>query len=204
MPQFLLHQLRQGHTENANCALCGLEEVQVRRYLEGVGNDGVNNIPLRQRLARLGGYCPAHCEQFSRLTHLLSVAILLEDFVKARLERARAGKRPIPIRCEACDVALKARAAFQDAVRRHRRTDLLHETLLAMPLCLTHLEIVCRFVPPEVRVQLVARHDALLKDLAEVVRKHDYRFTHEPMSPQETGSVPAALRLLGAPPRREE
>lgn len=203
MPQFLLRQLQEGHTENTTCALCGLEEMQVRRYLEGVGNDGVNNIPLRQRLTRLGGYCPAHCEQFSRLTHVLSVAILLEDFVKARLERARAGKRPIPIRCEACDVAKRARSAVQDALKRHRKVELLHNRLLAIPLCLSHLEIVCRLAPPEVRQQLVARHDPLLNDLAEVIRKHDYRFTHEAISPQESASVQTALRLLRAEPTSE-
>jgi hypothetical protein len=196
-PEAFWHQLRVARERDAGCSLCGLERYQARRYLEGIASDGVNDPPLRDRLVRQGGYCVRHSREFVALSLLLPSAILLEDVVGYRLRHARQGKRANKLHCAACEVEHKVRTAIAKSVRRHRHEAVLHELLLAGTLCLPHLELVCPELPEPVRQKLIDAHQGLLHDLAEVIRKHDYRFTHEPISAAESASVKAALALLG-------
>lgn len=200
MPEAFLHQLKVARARGAGCLLCGLERYQARRYLEGISNDGVNDPPLRDRLVRQGGYCARHSREFVALSLLLPSAILLEDVIGYRLRQARQGKRPKPLHCAACKVERQTRAALLQSIRRYRHETALHALLLDGTLCLRHLELIGPSLPEPVRAQLVDRHRELLTDLAEVIRKHDYRFTHEAISAKESASVQAALALLDGDP----
>ena len=197
MSDWLLRHIEIGSEASSLCALCGLEGHAARRYLEGVANDGVNNIPLRGRLARKGGYCGRHCEVFVKEAHLLSGAILLEDFLERRLENAAAG-RTTRITCEACEAEADMRRAVVTSLKRSRKDEALHEALQKTPLCLTHLELVCAALP-KARERLIERHRDLRARLAEVVRKHDYRFSGS-VTKEEARSVREALELFGPTP----
>lgn len=192
----LLRQLDEGEAHAPSCALCGLMSFQAERYLTGVANDGVNNIPLRQRLTRQGGYCARHCAWLQANTHLLLVAILLNGFLKTRLERARAGKKPVKLRCEACVVEAQTSERLVRAVKRHCKEAELGQRLERLPLCLTHLEALCGVLPKAMRLQLTQRHKPLLENLGEVIRKHDYRFNPEKITTAEVGSVKRVLELF--------
>ena len=128
MSDWLLRQIEIGSEVSSTCALCGLFGHAARRYLEGVANDGVNNIPLRQRLTRKGGYCGRHCEVFLEEAHLLSSAILFEDFLERRLKNALAG-RTTRITCEACGAEADMRRAVRSSLKRGRRDTELLEVL---------------------------------------------------------------------------
>ena len=194
MSDWLLRQIEVGSEVSSTCALCGLEGHAARRYLEGVANDGVNNIPLRGRLARKGGYCGRHYKVFASEAHLLSSAILLEDFLGRRLETAAAG-RTTRVTCEACEAEADMRRAVRTSLKRSRKDTELHEALERTPLCLTHLELVCAALPREARERLVEKHRDLRARLAEVVRKHDYRFSGT-VTQEEARSVREALALF--------
>lgn len=197
-PSYLLHDLEEAEDQTEGCILCFLERRQVTRYLGGVAGDGVNNIPLRQKLAARGGYCATHSADFAALASPLSAAILLESFLQERLERAGRGKPPVTLRCEACEVGATARQTYAKTIRRNRRSPDVQTVLLNGKLCLDHLELLCRFLPAEVRNTLVAQHDDLLQNLAELIRKHDYRFQGETVNQAEKRSVKDALIVLGS------
>lgn len=193
----LLSTLAEARAHTEACVLCFLERRQVTRYLTGVAADGVNNVPLRRKLAARGGYCAPHSAEFAALASPLSAAVLLEAFVKERLERAASGKRPVRLRCEACEVGVKARDGFIKTVERNRNSLEVRTSLLQSNLCLDHVERLCRFLPSDVRGAFTAQHDGLLHDLEEVIRKHDYRFQGEGVTDAEKASVKKALTLLG-------
>lgn len=195
-PHFLLNELQEAAAKAEGCLFCWLESHQVDRYLTGVANDGVNNIPLRQKLAARGGYCAFHCARFAELASPLPTAILLESFLKQRLTNAEKGKRPTKINCEACEVAQKTQQTFAKNVRQHRKSPEIQELLLQTGFCLDHLELVCQQLPDTVRQGLISKHDDLRRNLAELIRKHDYRFTDETISEAEKGSLPDALALF--------
>ena len=201
-PSYLLHDLEDALNQTEGCILCFLERRQVARYLGGVAADGVNNIPLRQKLTLRGGYCAPHSAEFAAMASPLSAAILLAAFVTERLERAAQGKRPTPLRCEACEVGAKTRQSYVKSVAKNGKSPEVQKILLDGNLCLNHLEPLCRHLPAGVRDALVAQNDKLLKNLAELVRKHDYRFQAETITEAEKGSVKDALRLLGS--RKED
>ena len=197
-PSYLLHDLEDALNQTEGCLLCFLERRQVARYLGGVAADGVNNIPLRQKLTARGGYCAPHSAEFARLASPLSAAILLAAFVTERLERAAQGKRLVPLRCEACEVGVKTRQSYVKSVAKNGKSPEVQKILLDGNLCLDHLEPLCRRLPADARDALAAQNDKLLKNLAELVRKHDYRFQAETITEAEKGSVKDALGLLGS------
>lgn len=195
MPAAFLHRLAQAAEVTDGCLLCWLEGYQVERYLTGVASDGVNNIPLRLKLARRGGYCAPHTRAFARIANPLSGAILLESFLKQRLTSAGAGNRPTRLDCEACEIATKARRNLAKNIKRHRSNAALQTRLGEARLCLEHIELACRALPLAARQAIIQRHDALRGHLAEVIRKHDYRVT-EAMTEDEKQSIARALELF--------
>ncbi len=197
-PSYLLHDLEGASEKTQDCILCFLERRQVARYLTGVANDGVNNVPLRQKLALRGGYCAAHSAEFAALASPLSAAILLNAFITDRLKRAANGKRPVPLRCEACEVGVKTRQSYVKSVGKNGKSPEVQKILLDGNLCLDHLELLCRRLPAGLRSALVAQRDDLLQHMAELIRKYDYRFQDETITEAEKRSIKAALSLLGS------
>lgn len=170
-------------------------DARAQRYLRGIAQDGVNDIPLRQRLRRAGGYCQRHGLMFAEDSLLLPAAILLQDILQTRLERiARGDKRPIV--CEVCQLEQTYAKQVIRFVKRKRRSADIHARVLALPWCLTHLEALAHVLPKPVRAQLVDRFAATNTHLSEVIRKHDYRFVNETISKQERDSVRVVLEHL--------
>ena len=200
-PDYLLRELEAAHDAAKDaamsCSLCWLEQRQVTRYLTGVANDGVNNIPLRQKLAERGGYCATHCHDFAEIANPLSGAILLEAFLSLRLKRSLNGKRPVKLRCEACEAAEKTRQTFHKNIKQHRKSEKVQQVLTEADLCLMHLELVCQVLPGTARERLVSEHNDLSENLSELIRKHDYRFSDESLTEAEKRSIAGALELFG-------
>ncbi len=194
MSNALLHSLQD--LDPVGCLLCTYEKHQARRYLLGIANDGINDPPLRIRLRSKGGFCGRHTEAFVDEARVLSSAILLEAMLGHRLERARFGKRPITVNCEACEVEFRTRDNIAKSIKRSREDTALVDYLFNSELCVGHLELICQQLPEPSRHRFVDKHFQLMLNLAEVIRKHDYRFVSEGISEEETQSVKQALNLL--------
>lgn len=190
----LLHSLQDLNA--TGCLFCAYERHQARRYLLGIANDGINDPPLRIRLRNKGGFCERHTEEFVEEARVLSSAILLEAMLLYRLERSRSGKRPVVVDCEACEVERKTRDNLAKSVRRGREDKAFLDYLLQTKLCVGHLELVCHQLPEHARHPFVDKHYQLMQNLAEVIRKHDYRFVSEGINDEETQSIKEALDLL--------
>jgi hypothetical protein len=193
MSSAFLHSLQD--LKVTGCLLCAYEKYQARRYLSGIANDGINDPPLRIRLRNKGGFCGRHTEEFVGEARVLSAAILLEAMLSYRLERARFGKRPITVNCEACEVEVKTRDNLAKSIKRSREDKELMDYLFQSELCVGHLELVCQQLPEPARHRFVDKHFQLMQNLSEVIRKHDYRFVSEGISEEETQSIKQALAL---------
>jgi hypothetical protein len=190
----LLHSLQDLNA--TGCLLCTYERHQARRYLLGIANDGINDPPLRIRLRNKGGFCGRHTEEFIEQARVLSSAILLEAMLSHRLERARFGKRPVTVKCEACEVELKTRDNVAKSIKRSRDDVALLEFLFQGEVCVGHLELICQQLPEPSRHRFIDKHFQLMQNLSEVIRKHDYRFVSEGINEEETQSIKQALNLL--------
>jgi hypothetical protein len=194
MSSSLLHSFQD--LKAIGCLLCAYEKHQARRYLLGIANDGINDPPLRVRLRNKGGFCGRHTEEFVEEARVLSSAILLEAMLSYRLERARFGKRPVTVNCEACEVEEKTRDNLAKTIKRSRGDKTLLDYLFQSELCMGHLELICQQLPEQERYHFVDKHYQLIQNLSEVIRKHDYRFVSEGISEEETQSIKQALDLL--------
>lgn len=190
----LLHSL--ADLKTSECHFCAYEQHQSKRYLEGIANDGVNDPPLRRRLRHKGGFCQRHLKVFASQARILSSAILLEDLLNHHLERARLGKAPRPVNCEACQTEQITREHLAKTIRRTKDDPTVVYLLLKQDLCMTHLELVTQQLHERQRYAFLDKYQQLLNNLSEVIRKHDYRFVSEGISEEETWSVSAAIKHL--------
>ncbi len=192
----LLHSLKE--LRSSGCHLCAYERFQAQRFLEGIANDGINDPPLRQRLRQKGGFCPRHLEVFVDHARVLSSAILLEDLVSHRIERSRLGKASIPTHCEACDIERKTRDNLAKSIRRSKEDRQFLNFLQEQHLCLSHIELITHQLPEIMRYPFSEKYQQVLDHLAEIIRKHDYRFIAEGIGDEETKSIQKALGLLSS------
>lgn len=193
----LLHELQEAAARSPACLLCELEQQQAEGYLEGIIADGVNDPKLRAELRARGGYCAPHLTRFLTLAHPLAAAIVLQDLLELRLARVSQGKAMGRLRCPACEVETRARKSLVASLKKRRDDAAVEAALRRASLCVLHLELAAQAVPA-LRESLARRHDALLAALAELVRKHDYRFAHEAISDAEKASLAETARLFGA------
>ncbi len=208
------------------CPVCRGADRAAWRYVEAILWESVNDPPIRARLRAAHGFCRDHgfmaiavCKERGLASGL---ATMYEDFIRRvtdeAMKSARSrGKRPrgrgrsedlaplVP--CPAC--------ASADAVA----TNYLHILAVAPEdspaikaamssgrrLCFRHLRRGLDVVSAD-QITRLARifargNEEIGENLREFVRKHDYRFQAEGMTPAEAASWTAAVyAIVGEPP----
>jgi hypothetical protein len=181
------------------CALCELEARDIRRYLDNLLYENVNDVGVRGDLARSRGYCRRHAHMLLEFADGLGTAILYQDQVRLFLEflkglgglPARLRRKSLPkswnqeTLCPACAIQSQS---------RHRYVGTLLEWLGdpdmrkafdgSSGLCAPHLLLILGNVRDAAsREYLIAAHVGKYSrhadELAEYIRKNDYRFRSE-------------------------
>ena len=173
------------------CAACERAAHAGRQYLRGVLGDGVNDVQVRAAWRRDGALCAAHWRVWRALeSPPLPTAILLYDLLGAHLEAPPA--RPA---CPACAIATAEAKRTLRALARLRPASL--DAALAGEargfLCLEHLAALPQGAT---RDRFTARLRALREELAEAIRKADYRYANEPAGPEADAWL-RAIRAYG-------
>lgn len=185
------------------CPICRLVARDTRRYLQSL-LDSVNDVEMRRELRLAGGFCRKHTWQAARLGSHLSVSILWADLVTAFLDTAghglTAGRG-----CMACRKAAQMAEIYCDVLNRHlEQGELQPEYLSSTGLCLPHLQAALTTALPAARQFLANTEKANLTrlhaELAEIIRKHDYRYRDEPWGPEKDAWSRAAAKLAGEQP----
>jgi hypothetical protein len=205
--------LRQG-----GCPVCRVASASSRRYLWGFLYEQVNDPEVRTALLRSRGFCRHHAWMLTQFHDALGVAIVYSHLVRdlardlAALTpqarpRRRAGLRPPapdlprPV-CPACGVVRQAEEHALVALVRRLDDEQVRAALATdAPLCLPHL-LAAWDVAPDARAlrRLAALQgealQTLVRQLEEFIRKQDYRFRHEGVSPQEGTAWLRAIEVL--------
>jgi hypothetical protein len=152
--------------EGPGCPVCTIVERHVLRYLDMLLYEHVNDIPMREELRRVGGFCNAHA--WWLVTHMrgaaLGSAIIYRDILHALRERmATSGGGPIlpgsrhrrvrsPFgrpsaqadphpQCPACAVRLREEEAFLGAILAHSgEWKFMEKYTASHGLCFVHLD----------------------------------------------------------------
>lgn len=216
--------------EQPGCPVCTLAERSVHHYLESLSYEQVNDPGIRASLRKAGGFCRRHAWQFLRMGGaVLGAAIIYADIlrtVKRELPSWAEGssrssdatgllgslfgatpapRRTRPARCPACSAEAESEARYLEVIVDHISEPVFRERYeRADGLCLPHLrEALSRAdsaTAAVLRVSTELKLDALLRDLDEFIRKHDYRFRHEGWKGREAESPARAVRLVAGEP----
>ncbi len=209
--------------DQRGCPICWLARRTEGRYLRALMREGVMDPDTRDRVRRAGGFCPAHGTDLAEGGDALGAAIIGQDLVGAW--RSRLAETPDPpgrrhphpglsepaADCPACAESQAAAGRYLLALAECAVEPEVAERLAGWDgLCLPHFRSLLALEPGqhERGVVLAAQEAALQRlgrELAEFIRKRDYRFAGEPFG-AEADSWQRALRLLsgGRPPEKKE
>lgn len=196
LPEMALEEALQ----KGECALCWLVQKQLLRRVDTLFTEHLNDPWWRNTLRTGSGWCAYHTQVVLSRADVLSLTIIAEDVLAHMPITASSRRSPASWRCLLCEAQ-----AHDVAQAANLLAQLLREPLwrsryeLSRGLCLPHLRQVLQNAPSQVQTWLTAnesqRWQALRKQLQEVIRKHDYRFQHEPWG-EEVGSWRRAMHKL--------
>ncbi len=182
------------------CPVCRLSTGSVRRYLDGLFYELVNDPGARDNLVRSRGFCAEHAGLLlgTRIADALGASIIyknivkdiLEDFPNPSKEREGLAAKFIkasnaPGRCPACEHRDASSDRALDGLSKTLHDENLRIALQGSDgLCFPHLSLLLqrldspdnsRFLLDLTRTKL----EGLQADMAELIRKNDYRFQSE-------------------------
>lgn len=209
----VLESFQKGNT----CAMCDLEIRDVRRYLESILYEYVNDAGVRKDLIRSRGYCHRHAHMLLELGDGLGTAILyheqavsfLNSLVKQNSLSGKLGLKSMPEIwnngdiCPACRNQMQSRNRYINTFLKWLHDAEMQKVFTSSPgLCVPHLLVVLSQTNgSELKQYLLEKHvdkfKILEKELAEFIRKQDYRFSREPMGAEKDSWQRAVTLMAG-------
>ncbi|MCZ7567406.1 MAG: DUF6062 family protein [Ardenticatenaceae bacterium] len=209
------------------CALCRLGQRAAAQYLEAILYESVNDAGTQHTLTKAHGLCPTHSEHLLRLRDSLGTAILynavlghlLEElpqngYLRAdwleRLATRLGGTRdrtPVLVPHAICPACRRRDEAADRAIEvfgeHHDDPDLRAALDASSGLCLPHIRQAVETLPGPALQPLLTRQQeawrALRAQLAELIRKNDYRFRDEGFGEEGDSWIRAVHATAGEP-----
>jgi hypothetical protein len=171
------------------CPVCRLEHAADWRYLDRLFYEQVNDLGVRQQLRASRGFCLEHARMATEEMQgkALGLAIIYDDQLRLGLEDLAAGRLGSAAlkKCPACanreETTLRV---FAELSKNLLQPALLDAFRASQGLCFGHLRQALEHLrSPEKRAALVTAQSAIMEklraELAEYIRKNDYRFAGE-------------------------
>ena len=211
------------------CPLCRLTTASVLQYFAALGYEQVNDVALRDELRANGGFCPRHAWLFwEQSGNRLGVAIIYRDVLANATRGLRGGRaavsglgrrvsslfrsdagpsdEPEQRACTACRYERDAERRYRSTLLEHLGAPDVRERFAASSgLCLPHLSRALTGSDGEtgwLQQDAERRLGALVDELDEYIRKHDYRFRHEGFGTEEDAPRRAIERAVGESPHQ--
>ncbi|MDQ7844126.1 MAG: DUF6062 family protein [Armatimonadota bacterium] len=199
------------------CPICRIGDESAARFLWGYLYERVNDPASRRELIDSRGFCARHAWALVPLRDTMGVAILyrhlLQDLAagirRAAASRPRRARSSLRLRaalrpsgeCPAClHVRTMEDGALHALLPRIARAEVWERLCGPSALCLPHFLRAVSLADERTAARLIDAELAALDDLGrhldELIRKHDYRFSAEPIAPEEAASWMRAIELL--------
>jgi len=182
--------------QKPGCPVCTLIQRAGARYIEGTFNESMLDPGIRQNLAESMGFCYEHTWQSIdlKLSEALGHAILYQDIVKNVLNTIKENENNPGQQltsaldqvkeCPACRIEEDTLERIVDSlVAALRDQDFIGEFQQSTGLCLPHLKRLLPRLDKKRQATILdhqrVRMESLKAELAEFIRKSDYRFRDE-------------------------
>lgn len=211
--------------DGEGCAICALALRGLRRYMEKLAYEAINNIGVRAELRAARGFCAVHGQMLREVRSALGTAIIHRDILGAAMgaleadaggsggllgrllggqpKAGPAGLAP-SAGCPACARRREAEQIYLDTlVARIGEAELRQHFDASAGLCLPHLRAALARCRPDSFARLkeaqMAVWGGLAHELDEFIRKHDHQFAREPVGAEGTSWSRASLLVSGHP-----
>lgn len=214
----LYHELLDA-MQAGGCALCHLARKASDRYLNALIYEGVIDVDIREKLRDARGPCYRHAWRIAhRRGSVLGVTIVYQDVVNTLTKALEAqaatsprlfGRAQVDLLrqlapsadCPACLLEGEATRRFAKTLLKHLRADGMDQRYVdAGGLCLPHFQLMLSHAGQGAANTLsgwqATAWRRLRDDLDELIRKHDYRFRHEPVAESEADSWERAVAAV--------
>jgi hypothetical protein len=195
------------------CPVCRVEYDAVIHYLDGLLYEHVNDFGIRQRLHASLGFCTEHTSLAIDDLHgnALGLAIIYDDLLKVIINQLEQRKNILTQveKCLACQQRDEvAQHTLSELAKHIQDADSSTALQKSDGLCVHHMKQALQHMRiPEkqnilISVQLKVM-EGLRSELAEYIRKNDYRFANEPFGAERdswrraVGLVAGTKRPLG-------
>jgi hypothetical protein len=203
------------------CPICTLVQRAGARYIEGTFSESMLDPAIRQKLVASQGFCYEHTWQSInlKLSDALGHAILFQDLVKAAVqtiaenEKVDGSQMSIALTavkpCPACQIEAATLERVIDSLKNALRDqDFIAEYMQSNGLCFPHLKGIMAVLDGKRRVVVLQHQSACLEnlkgELAEFIRKSDYRFRDEVIGKEGDSYKRAADMVTGKRPPTEK
>jgi hypothetical protein len=197
--QITEHEVREA-LARPGCAICALNHRAVDGWIQSLLREGITDVKARLRFRDSGGLCGEHTRLLEDRGSPLGVSILLHDLL-TQASPASTARRATP-RCGACGYLAESEARYLDALAATLVWPDV-QTLFAQSegLCAPHIQRLIRRARRGtehwIRVTCAQHLEPLVAELAEIIRKHDYRYAAEPWGEEADAWRRAAARYGG-------
>ncbi len=168
------------------CPVCGLVAKSARKWMEWFIYERVSDPKTRFRLRDSRGFCPEHARLMLDLGNPLPVAIVYSDLIRLVTGDLQS-KWPAPRKkaeCPACAEASEFERVYLSAIADNFEDPEMRKGVLeGGSICLPHVIKLLKRLRGRARSELL---DAVLShlsdldaELAEIIRKSDYRVREE-------------------------
>jgi hypothetical protein len=200
--------------KKSGCPVCTLLQRSGAKYIENTFYESMLDPHARQKIVDSLGFCYQHAWLIAdlKLSDALGQAIVYKDIVADLLERlnkhAGADGRQLAEKltskaiCPACQIEATSLERINDAlIKSLNDFEFSEEYLASDGLCLPHTRLLLpKLDRPRIKILLNQRInvlETLKQELAEFIRKNDYRFQHESMGVEGDSYLRAAAMLVG-------
>ncbi len=208
----------------AGCILCRLSGETTQRYLETWKDETFTDVGVRETLRGSKGFCNIHTWQLVQMGASLPLAQAYRDIITDHIEQLEnddgtrkqhwfhsksGGTLSTPPPCPACQQRDHALARYISSLRQSLSETSFYTLFLASNgLCLHHFHLACTLKPlsspnswlpllSKAQLTILQRLDA---QLAELIRKHDYRYKDETRGTEMTSWQTAAALVASEKP----
>jgi len=201
--------------KTAECALCALESVSLKRYFDGLLYEMVNDPKVRSELAHSKGYCHRHAHMLLDQSGAFGTALLYQDQIEAfrkclegfSVARSRyvagRGERAWSAHagCPACRIQDESRKRNLSVLCKWiADPDMRAAFQKSAGFCVPHFFVAVEFLKRPDDCEFVVqvhreKYADLARELAEFERKHNYQFSGEIMG-KECDSWQRAVKMI--------
>jgi hypothetical protein len=209
MPSSTFHDLLEACLQTG-CPVCRLEQKTLDRYISNLFYESVNDIKTRERLRASLGFCREHARMVldRRLGNALGFAIIYQDVITNILrgiEKNGVGSSSLTPHkhCLVCQQRDKTLQSIVSALVEGLNEQQMKEALRSSNgLCMPHLKNAFESTSDGATTDLLLsihreKLESLHSELAEFIRKNDYRFKDEGFGAEGDSWRRAVSKLTG-------